>query len=1182
MAFGDEASKDAVLQSTPTSLEILKVEPTVLFPRSEPLMQIARVTVVNRATEPMTATAQITLGDLDTRREPPVTIQPGESTFEIQVPDTAAPARLRVVLGDAAGEQLADWESRWQPQRHWVVYITKSAHTDLGYEDYEHVKRRALTQYVDDARKITDATWQQPDVNRYRWTIEHLHWLRGCLSHRSWPWFRELIDDYVKTGKMGLIGVQTGVHSHWHDVEQLCRSTYWGRRHARDQLGLDLPLYLIADEPGITWSVAQAWAEAGGRYVMNCQNWGFRGRESSVPLIFWWLAPDGHTKVLYSNPGHYGRWSYNKKQNLRSGSDKMLKWFPEFLKRVEEGGFGEYPYDLFLASAYRDHEPPSEEEAEAVAAWNKKWRYPELRIDDPTRFMVEMERRWGDSIPTLAGDVTSAWADYAAIDSDTFGRKRAASVQLATAEGLASVARLLDPDYLLPQREVDEAYWKLCEFDEHCWPTGKKPDDVQETNTVLFKHHNVDVVERIVGNELERALQSIVAKVPCPGEPTVVVVNPLAHPRTDLASVSLAELGDLPKDFSLVETTTGESVPCQRTVDQLVFLARNTPAFGYRTYTVNRKPAREAEGILKAETAVLENRFYRIVFDEVQGTITSLFDKELGRELVDRSAPHGLNQYIYDHRTEPKGTEGYQVSPAKVSQMTSEVGPLFATMRVETREPQSGAEIIQTVTLYRDVKRVDIKNELRHVRAMGATPRYTNNVFVAFPLHVPDATTRAEYAVGTVRPHEDQLHVGTQDYLVVQRYVDCSNDDYGVTWTTREAPVVHFGEIRYNQFSKDYQPKKPWLYSYAMSNRMAGLVWHHPDECCATLHYTITSHAGSWPSGGSAAYGWQRGNPLVATVVKQPHGGTLAARQSFIQIDAPNVQMAAFKPSELPGRGFIIRLIETEGRSETLVKANFPAFQLSQAASCNLVEDDQEELPLTADGRGFEIKMGRYGLATVRLVPRGQAPPPVVHLQLETQSDSTIRLTWPVVADAASYRVYRLPGSGEAVCLDHFVAETDQTQYVDDALRRGSTCYYRVAAVAPGNLEGAPSEEAMTRTRKENTSPPPPVHDLVAIERGSRRLVLTWLSDTSGDVSAYEIYRSEDADFEPGPATLVHTINKPEPYCRQLYADTQVMPRTSYWYRVVAVDSDNRCSPSAACRITLCDDPENGKTITDK
>ena len=186
------------------------------------------------------------------------------------------------------------------------------------------------------------------------------------------------------------------------------------------------------------------------------------------------------------------------------------------------------------------------------------------------------------------------------------------------------------------------------------------------------------------------------------------------------------------------------------------------------------------------------------------------------------------------------------------------------------------------------------------------------------------------------------------------------------------------------------------------------------------------------------------------------------------------------------------------------------------------------------------------------------------------------------MAGATSYRVYRLPGPSESVCLDHFIAETGQAQYVDHGLRRDSTYYYRVAAVAPGNLEGVPSEEATIRTRKKNTSPPSAVHDLVAIERGSRRVVLTWRSDTNGDVSDYEIYRSEHADFEPGPATLVHTIEKPEPYYRQLYVDTQVMPRTSYSYRVIAIDIDNRRSVPAACSITMCDDLEDGTTSTGK
>ena len=87
----------------------------------------------------------------------------------------------------------------------------KTAHTDLGYEGYEHTKRADLADYIDHACRLADATAQAPDQDRYRWTIEHLHWFYGNLAQRPWPWLRNLVDQYIKPGRMALTGVQSGV-----------------------------------------------------------------------------------------------------------------------------------------------------------------------------------------------------------------------------------------------------------------------------------------------------------------------------------------------------------------------------------------------------------------------------------------------------------------------------------------------------------------------------------------------------------------------------------------------------------------------------------------------------------------------------------------------------------------------------------------------------------------------------------------------------------------------------------------------------------------------------------------------------------------------------------------------------------------------------------------------------------
>ncbi len=47
------------------------------------------------------------------------------------------------------------------------------------------------------------------------------------------------------------------------------------------------------------------------------------------------------------------------------------------------------------------------------------------------------------------------------------------------------------------------------------------------------------------------------------------------------------------------------------------------------------------------QSNIVQNRFYRVTFDPVRGAIKSIFDKELGRELVDASSPYALNEYLY-------------------------------------------------------------------------------------------------------------------------------------------------------------------------------------------------------------------------------------------------------------------------------------------------------------------------------------------------------------------------------------------------------------------------------------------------------------------------------------------------------------------------------------------------------
>ncbi|MHC4682013.1 MAG: hypothetical protein ACYTEK_25390 [Planctomycetota bacterium] len=63
-------------------------------------------------------------------------------------------------------------------------------------------------------------------------------------------------------------------------------------------------------------------------------------------------------------------------------------------------------------------------------------------------------------------------------------------------------------------------------------------------------------------------------------------------------------------------------------------------------------------------------------------------------------------------------------------------------------------------------------------------------VHLAFGFNVPGGVMRMDTPWAVVRPEADQLPGACKNYFTVQRWVDVSNADYGVTWATVDAPLI--------------------------------------------------------------------------------------------------------------------------------------------------------------------------------------------------------------------------------------------------------------------------------------------------------------------------------------------------------------------------------------------------------
>jgi len=218
---------------------------------------------------------------------------------------------------------------------------------------------------------------------------------------------------------------------------------------------------------------------------------------------------------------------------------------------------------------------------------------------------------------------------------------------------------------------------------------------------------------------------------------------------TELGSLVISESikgQRLGSNVSLRDVATGKQVQPQHMPNgDTIFVANDIPSLGYKTFSIVPEVAANSPPTASPEnTNQLENRFYRIRFDATTGAIASIHDKELNVELVDQTAPHKFNEYLYEHFESPDKdgpTAWRRVESAELSLIQ---GPV-ADMMTVTASAGGASRIEHTVILYHDVKHVDFILALNKSPSGRTLTDYNANnatgkesVYIAMPLAVPD------------------------------------------------------------------------------------------------------------------------------------------------------------------------------------------------------------------------------------------------------------------------------------------------------------------------------------------------------------------------------------------------------------------------------------------------------------
>ena len=169
--------------------------------------------------------------------------------------------------------------------------------------------------------------------------------------------------------------------------------------------------------------------------------------------------------------------------------------------------------------------------------------------------------------------------------------------------------------------------------------------------------------------------------------------------------------------------------------------------------------------------------------------------------------------------------------------------------------------------------------------------------------------------------------------------------------------------------------------------------------------------------------------------------------------------------------------------------------------------------------------------------------------------------------DLAYYTIYRDAGSGYSEIAK---VGKEAINYVDINLTNNVTYYYKITATDRKGNTSAESAVVFSFPRARDSEAPATPTGLVAYGAGNAGLSairIEWNPNYEGDLAGYNLHRSTIPDFSVALENkLNYTLISP---VSNYYLDSAISPMTTYYYKLVAVDSSGNSSPPSSQLRTL-------------
>jgi len=806
----------------------------------------------------------------------------GEATAQVSLDEVTHPTTVQCAITCQGQAKASNFTLELKPQRHWKLYVQDSTHVDIGYTDYQE---KVITRHNENMSTTLDLCAQYPD---FKWNTEAA-WVEDNYLSMMPPARKAQFIKFAREGRIGCQAIYgsmlTGICSH----EELIRDLYYARSVSK-KYGIPFDVAMSSDVPTDVWTLPMILAGSGIRYFSSGLN---LTRGNSFGRLFgkspfYWQGPDGSRVLTWIAPGY----AHAAMLRLAGSVEQAMPQVDNFLKGFERK---DYPYDAALAfGGFGDNQPIGADLAAVVHEWNSRYAYPKIILCRGPEFFADIERQSAKPA-TLSGDGGVYWEDGAGSSAYETAIVRAAKETLVAAEKLHSLTSTF-AGTAYPSADITSAWRNAILYDEHTWGAAgsiSNPTGDQTVHQWEYKSGFAQEAARLADFTLQQGLWNL-SKMVRPARDSVIVFNPL----------SWAASGP-------VQAWTSDRKPIELWAD-------NVSPLGYVTL---QWPVDSPQSTATSHGSTIENRFYKITINPTTGAVQSLFDKELGRELVDAAAPYGVNEYVY---IKGQGANAKDVTrSADTPAVTISVQErLFGIAAVVKGSAYNAPEWTSEIMLYDNTKRIDFVNTLQKTETTDKEAGY-----FAFPFQFGKPRFHIELPDGEMRPDKDMLDGACMSWYCAQDYAAVEEPGCGVVWTAIYSPLITLGTINQDTFKSPLPLDNGHIYAYVFNN-----YWFTNYKASQggemIFRFALTSMP-EYDRVAAARFGQTVRNPLrgiYAAGAARPAGKPAA---SLCSAAPGNVVIQTIKQAE-SGKGLIIRLREVSGK-KTQATITLPAGHFQEA-----------------------------------------------------------------------------------------------------------------------------------------------------------------------------------------------------------------------------------------------------------